>query len=145
MTTLERRVSVRADAARLYDAFAKASCLATWLGPAHFKVNQQFGSVMLKLCGELDFAVSETRSPVTITWRCMTKRHAWTNSRVLFAFDSLEDSVLVTLRHEGVAEVEGLAACTDSYWASVLSSLRGEIENGTGQPQLSFPDKLLLT
>ena len=144
MTTIEQQVSVFADAAQLYDAFAKASCLATWLGPAHFKVNQQFGSVMLKLCGELDFAVSETRSPVTVSWKCMTKRHAWTNTRVLFSLGSLDDRTIVTVRHGGLAE-ERLLALTESFWSSVLDSLKAQLEMGDGQPRHGFPEALRLT
>ncbi|MFK7976281.1 MAG: hypothetical protein AB8C02_09095 [Halioglobus sp.] len=144
MTTIERHVSIHADTARLYDEFATARCLATWLGPAHFKVNQQFGSVMLTLCGELDFAVSETRSPINITWKCMTKRHAWTNTSVVIGFADVNDGVLVSLSHSLWVDEAGLVAATGEFWRLALESLKLCIEGDGGASVTEFPAELYL-
>lgn len=137
MVSVERQLVVLSDTERLYDAVGKASALSAWLGPAQFKVNQQFGSVMLKLFDELDFAVSETRSPLTVTWKCMSRRHAWTNSNITIGFDVRSEGVLVTLVQVGLLDEPDVLAATGDFWVAALSSLKRYVEVGDG---LALPE-----
>lgn len=140
--SVERQVSIATDTDRLYEEIGRAGGLSAWLGPAQFKVNQQFGSVLLKLFGELDFSVSETRSPLGVTWRCLNRRHAWARSSINFGFEAAGESVVVKLHHVGLADEAGVLATTGDFWAGALDSLKLRVEVGVGAPFEAFPSTL---
>lgn len=135
MPQVKQCVRTRSGTASLYDEFATARGLGAWLGDAQFKVNQQFGSVMLKLWDELDFAVTETRSPLTISWQCVTRRHPWSATRITFGFEvDAEACVLVSVSHTGCEEDANVAAATAAFWSRALESLKRLVESGSGSP-----------
>jgi hypothetical protein len=139
MAQVSLLIRIRADLAQVYAKVASAQGISGWFTEASFKVNQQFGSVRLRLWDEVDFVVTESNSPCQIAWHCTSAGHPWCDTDIIFGFRTESELTVVTFDHVGWPDVsDHFRECAMS-WAHFLESLRALVETGEGMPEGAVP------
>lgn len=128
MTRIAAQVFIAAGVSDVYAKVATSKGLSQWFAEAYFKVNQQFGSVRLRVWDEVDLVVTELASPVTIVWHCTTAGHAWFKSDVRFTFREEQGGTVLNFVHDSWADEDAAFSEWRDKWPELLQGLKSVLE-----------------
>lgn len=132
MTQITAEISIAAPVADVYAKVATSKGLSQWFAEAYFKVNQQFGSVRLRVWDEVDLVVTETASPASIAWHCTSADHPWFNTSISFTFRSEAELTVVSFEQGGWSSVTPAFEEWGERWPALLEALKQLLESGPG-------------